>query len=247
MKRCPTCNRTYSDEQVFCTTDGTTLVESTAQDNVASAPGYSATPGSVPPPTQASGLGATPGYQPPPPPGMFSSPPGGGATAAGPVGKLQPALIGGVVMGVLAVTTAMIPVPLASWCCCLWGVLGGVLAVYIYVQRSPTPVRVGDGAILGLMAGAIGALVYTLIVFPITYFVIDPEIVQAQIRERLRRSGSDFDIRPYWGMFLFLGVLIGGLFLAVLSLLGGLIGVPIFEKRKGDAAPPPPPNLGSYQ
>ncbi|MDX6696521.1 MAG: hypothetical protein QOF02_4124 [Blastocatellia bacterium] len=243
MKRCPTCDRTYSDEQVFCSIDGATLVESMSQESREAAPDYSATPGinTPPPPTQASGPGAMPGYQPPPPPGMFPPPSSHPSTATGSAGKLQPALIGGVMIGVLSIGTQMIPVPAASWCCCLWGALGGVVAVYLYVKRSPVPVRVGDGAILGLMAGGIGALVYALIALPITYFVVDPEQLQSLIEARLRRSGSQFDIRPYWGWLLLLGVIIQGCFLAVLSLLGGLLGVPIFEKRKAEPAPPPPP------
>lgn len=244
MKRCPICNTTYSDEQAFCTNDGTTLVNSETRSDAAANP-YSSAPGSgaATPPPPPYGAGAQPGYQPPPPPGMFPPPPLGGATvgAGGPASKLQPALIGGGAMGALALITAMIPVPMASWCCCLWGVLGGVLAVFIYVKRSPTPVRMGDGAVLGLMAGAIGGLIYAMIAFPITYFAIDPEIVQAQIEDRLRRSGSQFDIRPYWVWFLMLSVLLGGMILTVLSLIGGLIGVPIFEKRESNIAPPPPP------
>ena len=43
------------------------------------------------------------------------------------------------------------------------------------------------------------------------------------------------------------GAIVNGIILAVLlvifSTLGGLIGVPIFEKRKGDVAPPPPQNF----
>jgi len=35
--------------------------------------------------------------------------------------------------------------------------------------------------------------------------------------------------------------LIGGLVLLVLAIIGGLISVPIFEKRK-DGPPPPPPS-----
>jgi len=45
------------------------------------------------------------------------------------------------------------------------------------------------------------------------------------------------------------GAIVNGLILAVcvviFSTIGGLIAVPIFEKRKADAAPPPPPqNMG---
>jgi uncharacterized protein YneF (UPF0154 family) len=46
---------------------------------------------------------------------------------------------------------------------------------------------------------------------------------------------------PFTGFLLFLVVgLLIGLFLLVLSVIGGLIAVPVFEKRT-DAPPPPPP------
>lgn len=251
MKSCPTCNRTYPDEQIFCVEDGTTLIESAAP---ASDPGatvaFTEQPGSTTPPagTQSTGANAAPGYQPPPPPGMFQPPPagGGGATGAAP-SKFQPALIGGVVLGVLAIGTSLIPVPMTAWCCCLWGVLGGVIAVYLYVQRSPVPVRTGDGAMLGLLAGGIGALIYILVDFTRVYFTVDPDFVQAQIEERMRGQGQQFDIRPYWALFLFLIMFIFGIILTALSTIGGLIGVPIFEKREaGTTAPPPPPPPQSF-
>ncbi len=242
MKRCPTCNRTYPDEQTFCMEDGTTLIESAAAGDPGAAGAFTEQTSSTPSPdTQSSGANAAPGYQPPPPPGMFQPPPASGPTTGETVGKLQPALIGGVVLGVLAIVTSLVPVPMASWCCCLWGILGGALAVYMYVKRSPVPVRTGDGAILGLLAGGIGALIYILIAFPLTYFTVDPDLVQAQIEERMRGQGQQFDIRPYWGLFLFLIMFLFGIALTVLSLVGGLIGVPIFEKREAGAGTPPPP------
>lgn len=248
MKRCPTCNRTYPDEQAFCMDDGTTLVDGAAASDPGATAAYTGQTGGSPPPppTGAPGFGsnAAPGYTPPPPPGMFGPPPGGPSDAA-PVSKMQSALIGGLVMGVLSAGTFLIPVPLVNWCCCLWGILGGVLAVFLYIKRSPTPVKTGDGALLGLLAGGIGALIFIIIAFMVAYFALDPEVIQAQIEERMRRQGQQFDIRPYWGLFLFLVVFVFGIILTVLSLIGGLIGVPIFEKREGRTAPPPPPQ--NYQ
>lgn len=73
MKRCPQCNRTYSDESLnVCPTDGTTLV-------AADEP-HADSAGSAPAPTEVLPVGATPatedkppfgpppGFQPPPPP-----------------------------------------------------------------------------------------------------------------------------------------------------------------------------------
>jgi hypothetical protein len=37
--------------------------------------------------------------------------------------------------------------------------------------------------------------------------------------------------------------LITAVFLFIFSVVGGLIGIPLFEKRKGNATPPPPPNM----
>ena len=74
--------------------------------------------------------------------------------------KLKPALIGGVFIGLLSV----IPfVSAANICCCLWAILGGMLATYLYVKNSPMPASAGDGAVLGVIAGAIGAVIHFVI------------------------------------------------------------------------------------
>jgi hypothetical protein len=79
--------------------------------------------------------------------------------------KLKPALLGGLVVGLLS------SIPFLNYCCCIWGIGGGLLAVFLYIKDSPTPVRPGDGAVLGAMAGVIGALLYLVIGIPIAYFV----------------------------------------------------------------------------
>src|SRR5688572_31155406 len=60
--------------------------------------------------------------------------------------KLKPALIGGVVLGLLS---AIPFVNAVNACCCLWAILGGMLATYLYVRNSATPATAADGAILG--------------------------------------------------------------------------------------------------
>ncbi len=82
--------------------------------------------------------------------------------------KLKPALIGGVVLGLLSVIPI---VSLGNVCCCLWAILGGVLASYLYVKNSPTPASVGDGAILGAMAGLIGAVITLVIGIPLSLLI----------------------------------------------------------------------------
>ena len=55
--------------------------------------------------------------------------------------KLKPALIGGVALGILSA------IPFVSTCCCLWALLGGLLATYLYVKNSPAPASVGQKAV----------------------------------------------------------------------------------------------------
>ncbi|MFN2532426.1 MAG: hypothetical protein ABR555_14110 [Pyrinomonadaceae bacterium] len=146
--------------------------------------------------------------------------------------KLKPALLGGFVLGILAVISSVIP--LAGFCCCLWGILAGLLAGLLYIKRSPLPVRIGDGAVVGALTGLIGAVIYLIIGIPITYFFVGT----AQINEQLARSGVNL---PVSGLVLVIvAALIGAICLVILAVLGGILAVPIFERRKGNVPPPPP-------
>jgi hypothetical protein len=160
--------------------------------------------------------------------------------------KLKPALIGGVVLGILSV----IPfVSAVNICCCLWAIVGGALASYLYIKSSPAPVSAGDGAMLGALAGVIGGAIYLILGIPIAMAMgptmrnmvlslienIDPR--QANLmRQQFEAAGSS--IVP-----IIINTLIGAALLFVFSIVGGLIAIPIFEKRKA-GLPPPPPDLG---
>jgi len=143
--------------------------------------------------------------------------------------KLKPALLGGLIVGILS------SIPLLNYCCCLWGIGGGGLAGFLYIKSSPVPVKVGEGAVIGLLSGIIGAVLYFIIGVPIAYFISG-----GNIEETLRGTGLQLPA-GLSGLLLFVvSGLIAGVTLLVLSIIGGLISVPIFEKRK-DVPPPPPP------
>lgn len=144
--------------------------------------------------------------------------------------KLKPALLGGLVVGLLS------SIPFINYCCCIWAIGGGMLACMLYMKESPTPVAAGEGAMLGALAGVIGAVIYLIVGIPIAYF-----LSAAQMDEALRQLRQANIEIPAAGPLLFIvSGLIGGLILLVLSVIGGLIAVPIFEKRKGLPPPPPP-------
>ncbi len=156
----------------------------------------------------------------------------------------QPALIGGVVMGVLS---ALPIVSVGNACCCLWVVSGGVVAAYVLQQNQTAPITPGDGALVGLLAGLFGALVQAVLSLPINLIVgpMERELMQRildmagnippDIRDALERYGRDGRNGP----LLILGRIVAFVFwlcvAAVFSTLGGLLGAAMFRKP---AAPP---------
>ncbi|HWN08366.1 MAG TPA: hypothetical protein VNO50_03690 [Pyrinomonadaceae bacterium] len=145
--------------------------------------------------------------------------------------KLKPALLGGLIVGVLSA------IPFINYCCCIWSIGGGLLAGFLYIKSSPTPVTIGDGAMTGGLAGVVGGVLYFIIGLPIALL-----LGAAAMTEQLTRSGVDL---PVGGVVLMvISAFIGAIFLAVLATLGGLLAVPLFEKRKGNGVPPPPQDFG---
>ncbi len=181
-------------------------------------------------------------------------------------GMLKPALTGGVLLGILSA----LPVISAFNCfCCAWVIGGGMLAAHLYVKASPTVVTLGTGVGLGLLTGAIGGLVETLFSIPIHLalrglgssfteqlrgLVDQIPNVPPESKEALRSllAGGGFSV-----VFLLATGLFTVVVFSIMGMLGGAIGVAVFEKRKIgqpppfqppppiDIPPPPPPYSGS--
>ena len=145
--------------------------------------------------------------------------------------KLKPALLGGLIVGLLSA------IPILNYCCCIWAIAGGGLAGFLYIKNSPTPVPTGDGAIVGALAGVVGGLIYLVIGLPIALV-----FGAAEMEAQFRRSGIQMPLSGT--MLLVVGAFIAALGLLVLATLGGLLSIPIFEKRKAGGPPPPPATGG---
>jgi len=146
--------------------------------------------------------------------------------------KLKPALLGGLIVGFLSAIHSLIP--FIGACCCIWSIIGGGLASFLYIKGSSVPVKLGDGAIVGALAGVVGGIIYVIIYLPISLIW-----GMAAMTEQLNRSGVQI---PFSGTILvIIGSIVGAVMLVLLSTLGGVIGTAIFEKRKGDGLAPPPP------
>ncbi len=160
--------------------------------------------------------------------------------------KFQPALLGGLVLGVLSVLPL---VSIGNACCCLWVVSGGVVAAYLLQKNQSAPIGGGDGAAVGLLAGVIGAIVWQVLQVPVT-IVMGP--FQMRLMDRLL-SDADLpeNVQPLLEMmrqnagFSLVGFIIGGFFTLIVSMvfstLGGVIGAALFRAK----APPNPPPIPS--
>jgi hypothetical protein len=149
---------------------------------------------------------------------------------------IQPAVIGGLVAGLLS---ALPLISGGNLCCCLWIVSGGVVAAYLLQQNQAAPIVAGDGALVGLLAGVAGAFVYLVVSIPINLLVapLEQRIFQRlaetmnnmppEFREYATRSTSG-GVRAAMAVFSFVFMLFLG---AVFSTIGGLLGVLIFAKK----------------
>jgi hypothetical protein len=146
---------------------------------------------------------------------------------------LQPALIGGAVMGALS---ALPLISAGNVCCCLWIVSGGAVAAYVLQQNHETTVTPGDGALAGLLAGIVGAFIYLVLSIPITILMAPMERV---MMERILRNAGSVppEFRNYVGTNIGTAfrVAVGFLFMLVcgciFSTLGGLLGAVLFKRQ----------------
>jgi len=157
--------------------------------------------------------------------------------------KIQPALLGGLAIGVLSA----LPVISLANCCCAWILFGGALAAYLMQQNHPEPVNAGDGAIVGLLAGIVGAFVWLVLFIPLT-LVMSP--FQSSVIQRMLAGSNDMppELKAMLeGMASGGGVGIGVVFFffvmlfvsSFFGMIGGLFGALMFRKN----TPPPPPPL----
>jgi hypothetical protein len=147
----------------------------------------------------------------------------------------QPALLGGLLIGVLS----SLPVISLANCCCLWVISGGMLTVYLQQQRKPEPVETGDAVIGGLIAGLIGAVIVCVVSYvklmvfgPVMQTALDNVRQQLEGNPQIPPGVRDFVLNMVGGGGM---VVMAALFTiplyAVFSMLGALLGTALFRKK----------------
>ena len=154
--------------------------------------------------------------------------------------RLQPALLGGVFIGVLS---SLPFVSALNACCCLWVIVGGVLTAYLLQERTSLPITAGDGAIAGLLAGLIAAVVTAILGAAFAAFggldmrgTIDQMLSRGDLPPEFAASLERFRDVPGTVWFL-MSFAIGLVVYPVFAMIGSLIGVALFRKK----TPPLPP------
>jgi hypothetical protein len=162
---------------------------------------------------------------------------------------MRAAALGGLALGAASAT----PILSALNCaCCSLVVLGGFLTAYLYFKDAPaTPApQWGDAAIVGLLAGLIGAGVTAMLSLPIAllgwgagmWSSIQEALSDADLPPEVSTmlatfGGSTFAITAILLSFVF-NLFIYGLF----STLGSLLGAAVMHRKQVPApAPIPPP------
>lgn len=156
---------------------------------------------------------------------------------------VQPALTGGMLLGVLS----SIPYISAGNCiCCGWVLLGGGIAVMMLTQQRPSGIAYGDGAFAGVLSGLFGAVVGTIVQMSIRAMAGRLfESQQQQLEQVLNQLGAEGPLRDWilraasgeisaatLTFTFFTNLLVYSLF----AMIGGILTVAILEKRKARTA-----------
>jgi hypothetical protein len=164
------------------------------------------------------------------------------------VDRNQPALIGGLIVGVLSI----LPIAqAANICCCLWALVGGATAVKLYINRSSTPVSWAEAARVAALAGVLGAIIRVFLGTPLDLATFPAQIVAMEkfaegmadpLRQQLLETLSQLRQLPSGQLvvrFLLPISLFWAVILFVFTEIGGLLGVVLFEKRRGQTPTAP--------
>ena len=178
------------------------------------------------------------------------------------VSLFQPALLAGVVIGVLS---SLPFVSAGNCCCCMWVVGGGALGAWLLQQNTARAITIAEGMLVGLVAGVIGAIV-AVPVSLLTHAalggladgreLIDRILERSgsmppEVREALERARSS-SLTAGGALTVAVSFLFSLIVNLVFATLGGLLGALFFRKGPDTsqwgmpsepARPPEPPPL----
>ena len=139
---------------------------------------------------------------------------------------------------ILALLSAIPYLSSINCCCCLWVIVGGFWAAYLFRSAGETP-SLGQSIGIGVLTGIWAAFLYSILTAILWYTMSDQFITQfAQVMEtssteippEMLELFADFSESP---VFAFLIVFSGALFIfPICTTIGSIIGSLILKKRE---------------
>ena len=178
----------------------------------------------------------------PPAPQGFEPQPPPPARQPAPIPDLdfvQPALTGGMFLGLLS----SLPILQAGNClCCMWVLLGGAIATVMLTKQRPlNQITYGDGAFAGVLSGAFGAVIGTIVQMAVR--AMTSRLVQSQqqaVEDALNKANIPDPWRDWLSRmasgevsrFTLLFTLFSNLLVyALFAMIGGILAIAILNKR----------------
>jgi len=164
--------------------------------------------------------------------------------------RQQSILIGAVVTGILSTSYLFF----INILCCLGVIIGGAVATQQYTRRTGGAIESGEGAVLGALAGAGGAVLQPLLNWALRPFGLGVRDISMSMMEGMQgQPGMSPEMMqqmqsdPGMGAILF-NLVVGVVVYAIFGAIGGAIGTAIFgDEGQGADTPPGGPQPGSPQ
>jgi hypothetical protein len=153
---------------------------------------------------------------------------------------VQPALTGGMFLGLLS----SLPIIQAGNClCCMWVLLGGAIATVMLTKQRPlNQITYGDGAFAGVLSGAFGAVIGTIV--QMAFRAMTSRLVQSQqqaVEDALNKANIPDPWRDWLSRmasgevsrFTLLFTLFSNLLAyALFAMIGGILAIAILNRRE---------------
>ena len=126
-------------------------------------------------------------------------------------------------------------------CCCLWSIAGGIFSSWLLCRWAEEPVDYGQGTLVGLFSGLVGGIIFSF--FKALGFYLNPSSLKYSLERSFEFRGMEPPpeleqfleqltsalAHPLWIVLItsFFSLLI----FAIMTALGGVLGVLIFEPR----------------
>jgi len=153
--------------------------------------------------------------------------------------KTQSILIGGAVVAVLSTSY----IGFINCLCCAGVIIGAMTAVWHYTNTNSLTIPAGQGAVIGLLAAIVGAVLAMLVNYILINLGIrsDQAIVEFILNrfgdqmplEQVEAMEEQLDASLSFGIF-FINSLIGLVVSTIFGAIGGAIGASVFKKGEDE-------------